>query len=216
MTDPVKEQLSACLDGELPEAELGLLLKQLQRDPQLRQSMGSYSLIGEAMRGPGAVRASSGFADRIAAAIAEEPIANAPARKVTAVPRWMRPATGFAVAAGVAAVAVVSLQPATIPTQQVAGTQTIATTIETADQAIAPSYTVPTNVEGTGSAFIPAARLTNYVVAHSEYSSPLGRRTVLSGVLSEDDDDQEEESVLVTGTPQESTAPAAESAGPRR
>jgi sigma-E factor negative regulatory protein RseA len=212
MTDPVKEQLSACLDGELPEAELGLLLKQLQRDPQLRQSMGSYSLIGEAMRGPGAVRASSGFADRIAAAIAEEPIANAPARKVTAVPRWVRPAAGFAVAAGVAAVAVVSLQPATIQTQQVAGTQSMATTIETAD-----SYTVPTNVEGTGSAFIPAARLTNYVVAHSEYSSPLGRRTVLSGVLSEDDDAQEEESVLVTGTPQEATAPAAdESAGTTR
>jgi sigma-E factor negative regulatory protein RseA len=212
MTDPVKEQLSACLDGELPEAELGLLLKQLQRDPQLRQSMGSYSLIGEAMRGPGAVRASSGFADRIAAAIAEEPIANAPARKVTAVPRWVRPAAGFAVAAGVAAVAVVSLQPATIQAQQVAGTQSMATTIETAD-----SYTVPTNVEGTGSAFIPAARLTNYVVAHSEYSSPLGRRTVLSGVLSEDDDAQEEESVLVTGTPQEATAPAAdESAGTTR
>lgn len=35
MTDPVKEQLSACLDGELPEAELDLLLKQVSRDPQL-------------------------------------------------------------------------------------------------------------------------------------------------------------------------------------
>lgn len=206
MTDPVKEQLSACLDGELPEGELGLLLKQLQRDPQLRQAMGSYSLIGEAMRGPGAVRASSGFADRIAAAIAEEPVANTPARKVTTVPRWVRPAAGFAVAAGVAAVAVVSLQPATVETQQVAATQSV----EAVD-----SYTVPTNVDSTGSAFIPAARLTNYVVAHSEYSSPLGRRTVLSGVLSEDDD-QEEESVQVTGAPQESTAPAAaESAGTR-
>ena len=49
-----------------------------------------------------------------------------------------------------------------------------------------PSYTVPTTT-GQPSAFVPAARLTNYVVAHSEYSSPLGRRTVLSGVLSEDD-----------------------------
>ena len=213
MTDPVKEQLSACLDGELPESELGLLLKQLQRDPQLRRSMGNYSLIGEALRGPGAVRASSGFADRIAAAIAEEPTVTAPSRKfTTAVPSWMRPAAGFAVAAGVAAVAVVSLQPATIETQQIATTQSLAT----ADQSVAPSYTVPTNVERTGSAFIPAARLTNYVVAHSEYSSPLGRRTVLSGVLSEDDD-QEEESVVVTGTPQESTAPAAaESTGTPR
>jgi hypothetical protein len=30
-----------------------------------------------------------------------------------------------------------------------------------------------------------AARLTNYVVAHSEYSSPLGRRSVLSGIVAE-------------------------------
>lgn len=214
MTDPVKEQLSACLDGELPEGELGLLLRQLQRDPQLRQSMGNYSLIGEAMRGPGAVRASSGFADRIASAIAEEPVAKAPS-KVRAAPRWMRPAAGFAVAAGVAAVAVVSLQPATIETQQVAQSMATSSTA-TASTEGADSYTVPTNVEGTGSAFIPAARLTNYVVAHSEYSSPLGRRTVLSGVLSEDDD--QEESVLVTGAP-ESTAPEdedAESAGTNR
>ena len=29
MTDPVNEQLSACLDGELPAAELDLLLKRL-------------------------------------------------------------------------------------------------------------------------------------------------------------------------------------------
>jgi hypothetical protein len=132
----------------------------------------------------------------------------------------MRPAAGFAVAAGVAAVAVVSLQPATIETQQFAQSMATSSTATgstaTASTEGADSYTVPTNVEGTGSAFIPAARLTNYVVAHSEYSSPLGRRTVLSGVLSEDDD--QEESVLVTGAP-ESTAPEdedAESAGTNR
>jgi sigma-E factor negative regulatory protein RseA len=79
-----------------------------------------------------------------------------------------------------------------------------------ADDAAA-SYTVPTNVDTTaGTTFIPAARLTNYVVAHSEYSSPLGRRTVLSGVLS---DDQEPDSdaaadadteVQISGTPSSS------------
>jgi len=36
---------------------------------------------------------------------------------------------------------------------------------------------------------VPATRLTNYVVAHSEYSSPLARRSVLTGVLAEDDSD---------------------------
>ena len=46
---------------------------------------------------------------------------------------------------------------------------------------------MPTNT--TQSAFVPATRLTNYVVAHSEYSSPLARRSVLTGVLAEDDSD---------------------------
>ncbi len=195
MTDPVKEQLSACLDGQLPEAELGLLLKQLQRDPQLRRSMGNYALIGEAMRGP-TVRASSGFADRIAAAIADQPeVQSAPSRRsAIAGMRWFQPAAGIAVAAGVAAIAVVSLQPVSVETRQIAATSQ---PVAVADDSAAPSYTVPTNVDATGSAFIPAARLTNYVVAHSEYSSPLGRRTVLSGVLAEDegfDDDQDEQS----------------------
>jgi hypothetical protein len=51
---------------------------------------------------------------------------------------------------------------------------------------------VPTST--TSSAFIPATRLTNYVVAHSEYSSPLGRRSVLSGVLADDEEVQALES----------------------
>jgi hypothetical protein len=49
-----------------------------------------------------------------------------------------------------------------------------------------PSYVVPTST--SSSAFIPATRLTNYVVAHSEYSSPLGRRSVLTGVLADDEE----------------------------
>jgi hypothetical protein len=48
---------------------------------------------------------------------------------------------------------------------------------------------VPTPGTTSQSAFVPATRLTNYVVAHSEYSSPLARRSVLTGVLAEDDGD---------------------------
>ncbi len=39
---------------------------------------------------------------------------------------------------------------------------------------------------------MPAARLTNYVFAHSRYSSVLGQSNMLSGLLS-DADDQEAE-----------------------
>jgi hypothetical protein len=49
-----------------------------------------------------------------------------------------------------------------------------------------PSYIVP---QREATAIIPATRLTNYVVAHSEYATPLGRRTVLNGVLAEEEDE---------------------------
>ncbi|MFL6550650.1 MAG: sigma-E factor negative regulatory protein [Povalibacter sp.] len=203
MTDAVKEQLSACLDGQLPEGELDLMLKRLQRDAQLRRTMDGYSLIGEAMRGQRTVRASSGFADRVAAAVAAEPVTQ-PAITVSRerVLTWLRPAAGLAIAAGVAAVAIISFRPADIGTQPVAQ---IVTDTPQADDAAA-SYTVPTNVDtnAAADAFVPAARLTNYVVAHSEYSSPLARRTVLSGVLSDDQDSTSEidQDVQVSGTPE--------------
>lgn len=206
MTDPVKEQLSACLDGELPEGELDLLLKQLARDPQLRQAMGSYARIGEVMRTERAVTASAGFAAKVSAAIAAESqsesrdVVAKPRRVSTAALQWLRPALGVAIAAGVAAVAVFSVQPDAPPAAQVAQAVeqgAAALPASTLDQS---SYTVPTNTAST--AFIPATRLTNYVVAHSEYSSPLGRRTVLSGVLSDENGQEElpvQDGAAVTG-----------------
>jgi hypothetical protein len=60
----------------------------------------------------------------------------------------------------------------------------------------APSNIVPTSTSQQ-SAFVPATRLTNYVVAHSEYSSPLARRSVLTGVLAEDDGDADVATTVV-------------------
>jgi sigma-E factor negative regulatory protein RseA len=192
MTEPVKEQLSAYLDGELPEGELDLLLKQVSRDSQLRASLGRYALIGETLRAQGAVAViPASFSERISAAIAAEPAIETAAtsahkRSVKDSARWLRPAAGFAVAASVAAVAILALQPS--PSTQDAPFVTEATTATPIAQVDVPnsgSYIVPANTGSSG--FVPAARLTNSVVAHSEYSSPLGRRSVLSGVLAEEE-----------------------------
>lgn len=197
MTDPVKEQLSACLDGELPEGELDLLLKQLARDPQLRQTMGAYARIGEVMRAERAVTASAGFAAKVSAAIAAEPqsesqsVVARPRKVAAAAVQWLRPVAGLAIAAGVAAVAVFAVQPDATQPAQVAQTAEQSAGVLPASALDQSSYTVPTNTASTAFIPAPAARLTNYVVAHSEYSSPLGRRTVLSGVLS-DENGQEE------------------------
>ena len=49
------------------------------------------------------------------------------------------------------------------------------------------SYTVPAAVSDAP-AVLPAARLTNYVFAHSNYSSGLGQNNVLSGLLTDADE----------------------------
>ncbi len=193
MTDPVKEQLSACLDGELPEAELDLLLKQVGRDADLRASLGRYALIGETLRAKGPVAAGADFASRVSAAIdAEPPLTSRDAlpARTSKVPQWLRPAAGFAVAAGVAAVAILSLQPSSETPETTYVAEISAPVTETAQPAMADdaSYIVPAGT-ASGGGYVPAARLTNYVVAHSEYSGPLGRRSVLSGVLAQEEGD---------------------------
>ena len=65
MSEQIREQVSAFLDGELPSSETELLLKRLTRDPELRQSFGRYALIGEALRGAGSQILTRGFAARV-------------------------------------------------------------------------------------------------------------------------------------------------------
>jgi sigma-E factor negative regulatory protein RseA len=191
MTDAVNEQLSACLDGELPAAELDLLLKRLERNPELREAIGRYTVIGESLRHGKPVVASRSFADKVMAAVEQEPVAARRTARISPVlARRLRPVAGVGIAAAVAALAIFSVQragvlPATVAVNEQAAVPATAVVAQQAGDNT--SYIVPTNT--SQSAFVPATRLTNYVVAHSEYSSPLARRSVLTGVLTEDDAD---------------------------
>ncbi len=55
VTRHIEEQLSAFLDGELPEEELAMLVRRLERDESYRATLDRYALIGGALRNdPGA------------------------------------------------------------------------------------------------------------------------------------------------------------------
>jgi sigma-E factor negative regulatory protein RseA len=191
MTESTREQLSAFLDGELPAHEAELLLRRIcADDSELRREFSRYLLIGEAMRQDRGAVVSRGFAERVTRAVELEDLPATRHGPMRARP-WLRPAAGVAVAAGVAAVAVLGLRVEAPGSADVAATRTAgdrgavaAMDLQTAADARSSSYIVPTSV-GRGPV-VPAARLTNYVVAHSEFSSPLGRRNVLTGLLSED------------------------------
>src|SRR5258708_36618171 len=100
MSEQIREQVSAFLDGELPNTETELLLKRLTRDCELRESFGRYALIGEALRGGGSSRLTRGFASRVNHAIDGQPAQAAAQGHQWRAPRCWRPLSGAAQAGG--------------------------------------------------------------------------------------------------------------------
>jgi sigma-E factor negative regulatory protein RseA len=187
MSEQIREQVSAFLDGELPSSETELLLKRLTRDPELRQSFGRYALIGETLRGAGGASLSLTFAARVNRTIDGEPAAPAlPAARARPL-RWSKRIAGTAVAAGVTAVAVVAWQQRAVAPGVTVAPRVVAQNVSLATAPKEPlSYTVPT--PAAAPAMMAPARLTNYVFAHSKYSVGLGQGNLLSTLLSEDAD----------------------------
>jgi negative regulator of sigma E activity len=216
MSEQIREQVSAFFDGELPNTETELLLKRLTRDGELRESFGRYVVIGEALRGGGPHFLTRDFASRVNLAIDGEPVQVPGHAHQAHASRWWRPLAGVTVAAGVATVAIVALQqraispsPRGTPALTAQAQRTGVPQSTGASQSIgvpqsilaaqnasvqggggareALSYTVPARSADVPAALSPG-RLTNYVFAHSKYSSGLGQRGVLADLLIEDDE----------------------------
>ncbi len=212
MSEQIREQVSAFLDGELPNSETELLLKRLTRDGELRESFGRYALIGEVVRGGSHKLMTRGFAARVNLAIDGEPVQVHASVAPAPPPRWWRPFAGAAVAAGVAAIAVVALQQradapgvrsaapvtariATAPAQKDLLARNAA--VQTPREPL--SYIVPA-ASGASPSAMPAARLTNYVFAHSRYSSGLDQRGVVADMLIEAEEQQPQVTEAATHT----------------
>jgi len=107
MKDKLHEQLSALVDDELAEHEQVLLLKQLAADPGLQARLSRYQLVSDALHSYLPERIDPAFHLRIQAALGDAP---PPRASGTVVRSLLKSATGAAVAASVAVVAVLSLQ----------------------------------------------------------------------------------------------------------
>lgn len=177
------EHLSALIDDEAGEFEGRRLLDELCKSAEDRALWGRYHLIGEAMRAALPERVDLGFADRISRALEAEPLpGSAVPAAVSVAHRLTKPVIGFALAAGVAVVSVVSLQSFTqepggdAPARlaEVGGPPVIT---RVAVEAPLPSdATVVRVVAGTAAQPLPApseeaaARLNSYLVNHAEYA----------------------------------------------
>ena len=101
MLDHTRQQLSALFDGELGLDEARFLQRRLQHDGELLAGWSRWQLAGDVLRGQAVAAAPAGFADRVAAALANAP---APAAARPARRRSML-LPGAALAASVAAMA---------------------------------------------------------------------------------------------------------------
>jgi len=159
MNDAIRMQISAFVDGELPDAEADLLLRRMSQDAELRRKAAEYLEIGRALRGERNVRGIDRLLDRIAAEIDDKPMDDDVAAPKSAPARAIRPLTGIAVAASVALIAIFGLQVTPGVDDEVASESAVAETAED------PGYTVPQQVD---------EQLRQYYLSHGASSSELG------------------------------------------
>ena len=139
MNEGIKMQVSAFVDGELPEAEAQLLLRRLSQDFELRQQAAEYLALGRAMRGQRSIAAIGDLRGRVAAAIDDRLSEEEFAAIEATGRRYLQPLAGFAIAAGVAVAAIFGLQ----QLGGVAGTGPAVMNPAVAEATAGDSYTVP-------------------------------------------------------------------------
>lgn len=111
MNEAIRMQVSAFVDGELPENEAELLVRRLSQDAVLRQQVAEYLAIGRIMRGEYSAQGSDVLRERIAAELDERPLQDVVDSAVSVKSaRYVRPLAGFAIAASVALVAIIGLR----------------------------------------------------------------------------------------------------------
>ena len=75
-THDFAEQLSAFMDGELPDAEARFLLRRMEHDAELRAAWARMQLASQCLRSQAWRPVDDGFAGRVAAGIAQSPAAS--------------------------------------------------------------------------------------------------------------------------------------------
>ena len=110
MNDAIRMQISAFVDGELPDNEADLLLRRMGQDAELRQKVAEYLAIGRALRGESFVPGVDRIHERVSAEIDHKPFEAENEVDGTPPRNAIRPLAGAAVAATVALLAIFGLQ----------------------------------------------------------------------------------------------------------
>lgn len=165
MNDGIREQLSAFVDGELPENEAELLLRRVSQDIELRRDVAEYLAIGRLIRSEPGLAGTDRLHERVAAAIDDKQADAGEIVETANASRAIRPLAGVAIAATVALVAIFALQ-------QTPGIDELP-----ADSPVAVAKDVVPSVDAQ------QERQRQYFLNHNELSSQLGANGMVSRVV---------------------------------
>jgi sigma-E factor negative regulatory protein RseA len=169
----MKEQISAFVDGEVSDLERERILREISRDPVLRGTWERYHLASTAMRRELDMVVRPGLADRIRERLQfEQP---APARgmvlgRLSLSRHALKLGAGLAIAASVAVVAIISLQPGLTPSTQLAKVAPSRNNAAISQLASSDSQQAPPEEQQV---------LNAYLVHHAEFTPAAG----MSGIL---------------------------------
>lgn len=152
----MKQEISALMDGELPEAEIQRIIARFQEEDGAQDAWETYHIIGDTLRRERI--SATRIQQQVMTRLAEEPTVLAPRRTLPQRVPFGKPV--WAAAASVVfalALGWFGLRQADTGTDVVAGNAS--------------------EVQGQDSATIPAANIQSYLSAHQEYSAaPAGLR----------------------------------------
>jgi hypothetical protein len=169
MSESIREQLSALLDGELPIEEEEFLFRQLKKNQEYRVIFGRYTLITELIRSSSSDLAMLNVSERIRAALTEQAPYSALQLPRNSWSTAVKGLVGAGIAASVAILALISLNALDRDAALVPALAELQTGSD--------SYTVPM-VENGDRMAITQARLTSYVVAHGDFFNGPSRLTI--------------------------------------
>lgn len=186
MSDLFQEQVSVFIDDELSAEECEFFVRRLQRDPDSRAQLIRYQMIGAAVRGELGHPEAGVLRRRLRDALnGVSRTRELPTARRAGIRRFVKPALGASVAAGVAVAALLGLRSAGLG----GGADPVSTPVEqlrALEDIEVPTYVVPREpIERRLVA--PPIRLTNYLMHHGEYAAPLTRTSFHSNVVAPGD-----------------------------
>lgn len=184
MSESNREHLSCLMDGELDRSAQQFLLRRMAEDSEMKEAWRRFHTVRACMHGE--MLAAGNLADRVAAAISDEP-AVVPGGRMAA---WFKPVAGGAIAASVALVAIVGINSSMLdrqpePTEQPGFVSQSTSLDEPFARSTVPS-TVPVSFSESSAA--ERQRISGHVLRHHQASGGAGFISyvpIVTGVSSE-------------------------------